>query len=84
MAGFEGSDAIYPPQRERIHSICMKSYPGGAKEPMVSTAYSVNRGQLKLEWDDLLGGKHGSSRKDGDPELRDSLQRLGLDLGYVE
>ena len=84
MAGFDGSDAIHPPQRQRIQSICARPNRNAAKEPMASTAYSVNKGQLKLEWDDLLGGKHGSGRKDGDRGLRDSLQRLGLGLGYAE
>ena len=53
-------------------------------QPMVSTKNKVNKGQLSLEWDDLLGGKHGSQKKDGDRDLQQRLTQMAKELGYDE
>ena len=51
-------------------------------QPMVSTKNKYNEGQLSLEWDDLLGGMHGSKKNEGDRDLQERLQRMTKELGY--
>ena len=51
--------------------------------PMVSTKNTYNKGQLSLDWDDLLGGKHGSRKQQGDHDLQKRLKKMAhKDLGY--
>jgi len=50
--------------------------------PMASTENKFNQGQLSMKWDDLLGGKHGSEKKNGDKDLLQRLQKLATKLGY--
>ena len=49
---------------------------------MASTENKFNQGQLSMKWDDLLGGKHGSEKKNGDKDLLQRLQKLATKLGY--
>jgi len=53
-----------------------------ANKVMLSTRNRYNKGQLTLEWDDLVGGKHGSTRKSNDHELQQQIQRLTQTLNY--
>ena len=84
MAGFLSKEtAIYAPHRDRLAKKC---YPETSKpavrEPMISTVYKINKGNLELTWADLEGGVHGSKRLKGDTSLVNSLQKLTKDLGY--
>ena len=49
---------------------------------MQSKTTRYNKGQLVLDWDDLIGGKHSSSR-DGDRDLLKRIKELALTLGYL-
>jgi hypothetical protein len=73
MAGFDNSRSML---------VCNDPSPHPAKEPMRSSKFTVNRGKLNLRWEDFLGGKHGSKRRQGDPELRDLMESLCVDLDY--
>ena len=53
-----------------------------AHRPMVSTQNHYNQGQLSLDWDDLLGGRHGSQKKQGDRDLHQRLTQMATTLGY--
>ena len=53
-----------------------------ANQPMVSTKNKYNKGQLSLDWDDLLGGRHGSQKKQGDRDLQQRLKQMATKLGY--
>jgi len=55
----------------------------GGTNPMISTKNTYNKGQLLLDWGDLLGGKHGSKKKKGDRDLQQRLKKMTQkDLGY--
>jgi hypothetical protein len=53
-----------------------------ANQPMVSTKNKYNKGQLSLDWDDLLGGRHGSQKEQGDRDLQQRLKQMATKLGY--
>jgi hypothetical protein len=53
-----------------------------ANQPMVSTKNKYNKGQLSLDWDDLLGGRHRSQKKQGDNDLQQRLTQMATKLGY--
>ena len=53
-----------------------------ANRPMVSTKNKYNRGLLSLDWDDLLGGRHGSQKKEGDRDLQKRLKKMAAEFGY--
>jgi len=57
-----------------------------ANRPMTSTENSYNKGnrKLSLDWDDLLGGRHGSKKKEGDRDLHQKLKKMTKKLGYDE
>lgn len=82
MAGFlEESTAVYGPHVSRLQSVCADpSSP--ANKRFLSEAHTINRGQLTLTWEDLLGGRHGSILPDGDTTWQKALHQLTLDLGY--
>ena len=83
LAGFgDPKTAIYPAHTKRLQAICESPNLHSAKEPMLSTKFAVNKGQLTLDWDDLLGDKHGSTRKQGDSKLRDLVKNLCQQLDY--
>ena len=69
--------------RDHLLGLCGEDSPSSeANQPLVSTKNKYNEGQLSLEWDDLLGGKHGSQKKDGDRDLQQRLQQMAKELGY--
>ena len=96
LAGFfERSEAGYPQQiHDHLVPICRRdddedrantaSNIHAAHRPIVSTKNRYNQGQLSLDWDDLLGGRHGSHKTDGDRDLQQRLQHLTQELGYQQ
>jgi hypothetical protein len=93
LAGFVVNDTtaaatgIYPPSQARASLLCQQNMSDDAKppaylQPMISTTYQVNQGQVQLTWEDLMGGKHGSQRSPQDRRLYDEIYQLTQDLGY--
>jgi hypothetical protein len=77
------SDIVYGPNRDKIQRICgSNAGTTAAKEKMSSSKYQVNQGQLILDWVDLQGGVHGSTRPKHDTELDVALRKLTMELGY--
>ncbi len=69
--------------RDQLLELCGEDSPSSeANQPMVSTKNKYNEGQLSLEWKDLLGGKHGSQKKEGDRDLQQRMQQMAKELGY--
>ncbi len=84
IAGFMNASAAegYPQQiKDHLLELC-ESWDSEANQPMESTKNKVNKGQLSLEWDDLLGGKHGSQKKEGDRDLQERLKEMTKELDY--
>ena len=44
----------------------------------------VNKDQVRLGWNDLRGGMHGSRRKDGDRKLENRVKKLFNAFKYDE
>ena len=42
----------------------------------------MNKGRVRLGWNDLRGGMNGSRRKDGDLELEGRMKKLFRAFGY--
>lgn len=83
LAGFfePSSEEGYKQQiRDQLLDMC--SWDSEANQQMVSTKNKVNEGQLSLDLDDLLGGRHRSQKKEGDRDLQQSLQQMAKELGY--
>lgn len=83
LAGFfEPSQEGYQQQiASHLTSLCGDDA-AEVNQPMVSTKNKYNEGQLSLEWDDLLGGRHGSQKNDFDSDLQERLQQMAKELGY--
>lgn len=81
LAGFMEEDVVYDSNIERILKIC-NDEGSKANRLMKSKKNLYNQGQLSLDWDDLLGGKHGSRKKAGDRDLKKRVEKLALKLGY--
>ncbi len=86
MAGFfdPPAEEKYQQQiRDHLLEVCSEeSLMSEGNKPMVSTKNKYNEGQVSLEWDDLLGGRHGSQKKEGDRDLQQRLQEIAKELGY--
>lgn len=54
----------------------------GANRQMVSTENKYNLGQLSLDWEDLLGGRHGSQKELEDHDLQQRLKEIAGEFGY--
>ena len=77
------SDSVYTPSRDGVLKVCAgESIDGAANQPMKSTENRYNTGLVSLQWDDLLGGKHGSRKKSSDEDLQKRIKRLTQNLGY--
>lgn len=81
LAGFADDDVLYAQNKKLVMDAC-KSEDSEAKKMMVSNKNRYNKGQLSLDWDDLLGGEHGSSKKIGDRDLQKRVKKLAHKLGY--
>jgi len=81
LAGFMDQDALHAPNIGKVSAIC-KDENSEANELMTSSKNLYNKGQLSLDWDDLLGGIHGSSKKEGDRDLQKQVKKLTQKLGY--
>jgi hypothetical protein len=85
-------DIVYEPNLEKLQRICGSRSDAGtattastaaaAKEKLSSSKYQINQGQLTLNWVDLQGGLHGSTRPINDTELMVALRKLTMELGY--
>mmetsp|Transcript_9835 Transcript_9835/g.12983 ORF Transcript_9835/g.12983 Transcript_9835/m.12983 type:complete len:168 (-) Transcript_9835:286-789(-) len=84
LAGFLDADTlVYPDHLERLQATCQDiNFDNKALLPMISTKYTVNQGDLQLTWKDFEGGRHGSTRPQGDSTLVDLMQQLTIELGY--
>jgi hypothetical protein len=98
MAGFMGGNdkndyiddndngVVYKPNREKIIKICKNDGndddDDDANKLMISKQNLYNKGQVTLDWDDLLGGKNGSKRKNGDRDLQKKIKKLTKTLNY--
>jgi len=77
------STTVYEPNHERIRKLCNDSdVRSAAKNVVEQNKNKVNKGQVSLAWDDFLGGRHGSKRKDGDHELVQRLKKLFAAFSY--
>jgi len=68
-------------EENHLYTICTDEKSKG-NQLVQSKTTRYNKGQLVLDWDDLIGGKHGSSR-DGDRDLLKRIKELALTLGYL-
>ena len=82
----KSSDIVYEPNRDQMQRICGSSNADtasvAAKQKLSSSKYQINQGQLTLDWADLQGGVHGSTRPTHDTELKVALRKLTMELGY--
>ncbi|EJK75571.1 hypothetical protein THAOC_02702 [Thalassiosira oceanica] len=77
------STTVYEPNYEHVSKLCNESDVRSAAQNVVGQDRNkVNKGQVALAWDDFLGGRHGSKRKDGDHELVQRLKRLFAAFSY--
>ena len=81
IAGFMDDNAIYRFHNSRLLNIC-NSKDSEATQLMKSKKNLVNKGQLSLDWDDLIGGKHGSRKQNGDRDLYNHVKNLEQALDY--
>lgn len=81
LAGFVDENALYSSSRDLVINAC-SDMGNKAVELMKSTENSYNKGLLAFDWDDLLGGKHGSRTKEGDLGLQKRIKKLAHKLGY--
>ena len=86
-AGFmdPDSNSVYSPSRDGVLKLCAGEsigIDGAANQLMKSTENRYNTGLVSLQWDDLMGGKHGSKKKSGDEDLQKRIKRLTRTLGY--
>ncbi|OEU21438.1 hypothetical protein FRACYDRAFT_180502 [Fragilariopsis cylindrus CCMP1102] len=78
---------VYKPKREKILNICKNDGSDDndnddANKLMTSKQNLYNKGQVTIDWDDLLGGKNGSKRKNGDRDLQKKIKKLTANLNY--
>eukprot|EP00814_Leptocylindrus_danicus_P020437 CAMPEP_0116009214 /NCGR_PEP_ID=MMETSP0321-20121206/3304_1 /TAXON_ID=163516 /ORGANISM="Leptocylindrus danicus var. danicus, Strain B650" /LENGTH=324 /DNA_ID=CAMNT_0003478143 /DNA_START=125 /DNA_END=1099 /DNA_ORIENTATION=- len=81
LAGFVDESALHVSSRDLVLKAC-SDVGGKALQLMKSTENSYNKGLVSLDWDDLLGGKHGSKKKEGDRNLQKRAKKLARNLGY--
>ena len=81
MAGLTTpNDVVYAPNLEKVTTICSQPF-HMAKSPMKPNVNEKKKkAKVALEWSDLRGGVHRSTRTDND--LGDALKALTLQLGY--
>ena len=77
------NEAVYKSNREKVMKLCHDDN-SDANQKLVSTKNRYNTGLLALEWDDLLGSKNGSVKKNGDKDLQKRIKKLSIALGYHE
>eukprot|EP01083_Nonionella_stella_P265155 898551_1 len=85
MAGLLSADTtVYEPNFERISKLCDEENNTNSQAQQVVEKKLNNRNKdgLKLGWEDLLGGAHGSKRKKGDKKLQDRIKKLFKEFGY--
>ena len=82
LAGFTNESVVYTQNKSLINEAC-KIENSEANKLMKSKRNLYNKGQLSLVWDDLLGGKHGSKKKEGDRDLLTRTKQLAHKLGYL-
>ena len=78
---------VYKPNREKIINVCNNdgnddNDNDDANKLMTSKQNLYNKGQVTIDWDDLLGGKNGSKRKNGDRDLQKKIKKLTANLNY--
>jgi len=83
LAGFMENDVLFAANRDYVVNIC-NDEDSEANKAFKSKANLYNKGQLSLDWDDLLGGRHGSKKKAGDRDLQKRIKKLAVKLGYLE
>lgn len=81
LAGFTNDSVVYAQNKKLISDAC-ENESSEANKLMKSKRNLYNKGQLSLDWDDLLGGKHGSRRKESDRDLLTRIKTLAHKLGY--
>lgn len=81
LAGFMDGDVVYDMNSEHILNVCGDG-DSTAHLPLTSNVNRYNKDLLSLDWDDLLGGRHGSRRGRGDQVLQKLIQKLTVNLGY--
>jgi len=87
MAGLLSTETtVYDPNFERISKLCDKenNTSSPAQQVVEKKLNKRNKDGLKLGWEDLLGGAHGSKRKSGDKKLQDRIKKLFKEFGYDE
>lgn len=79
LAGFMDDDAVFT--KDHVMHICNNN-DSEANKKLKSKKTRYNKGQLLLDWDDLLGGRHGSKKKLGNRDLLKRVKKLVAKLGY--
>ena len=85
LGGFNESSLVYAPNAAKYEAACGPSTTKGAvghKSMKPNKRYEVNKDRVKLTWSDFQGGKHDSTRPEGDQSLVAELKQLTRDLGY--
>ena len=83
----DNDGVVYKPNREKIINVCKNDGNNNndnndANKLMTSKQNLYNKGQVTIDWDDLLGGKNGSKRKNGDRDLQKKIKELTANLDY--
>ena len=84
-AGLLSDDTtVYAPNYKRISNLCDqdKKIVSPAQQIVEKKLNKVNKDEVKLGWQDLRGGVHGSKRKDGDLTLEGKVKNLFNTFGY--
>lgn len=87
MAGLMANDTtVYEPNYIRISKLCNKdnNTNSPAQQIVEKKLNKVNKDEVHLGWSDLLGGMHGSKRREGDRKLQDRIKNLFKEFGYDE
>jgi hypothetical protein len=85
MAGF------IPSFHEKADKLCRSSFYSSEQDKstpqyhrdILPHSEQEKLSRLKIDWPDLMGGKHGSHRLPDDRRLHDSIYSLSEQLGYI-
>lgn len=76
---------VYEPNHIRINPICDKDNKNSpARKKVEHKLNKVNKNQVRLGWNDLRGGVHGSEREEGDRLLEGRVKNLFMAVMYDE
>jgi len=81
----ELNTTVYAPNHVRVGHLCdMDNWTSPAQLRVEQKLNNINKFELRLAWNELRGGMHGSRRKDGDRTLEGRVRNLFAVFGYDE